>query len=128
MPVQTTNRLTRLPRFYEPGEEPPKPKAKAPKAPKKDANRWQEFNHVVDVVMRDLPPAQLAVWVVLFRDERGGVSKSAQTYIATRCGLSRESVSRAIAGLVRRGLVTILRKGGINKGFSWYRLTHYTKH
>ena len=95
--------------------------------PKRDANRWQELNHFIDVTMRDLTPAQTAVWLTLFRDERKGVSKSAQTDIARRCGLSRESVSRAIVELERLGLVQTIHQGGLNRGFSWYRVTALNK-
>jgi DNA-binding MarR family transcriptional regulator len=77
--------------------------------------------------MRDLTPAQTAVWLTLFRDERKGVSKSAQTYIAERCGLSRESVSRAINELELRGLVQTLHQGGLNQGLSWYRVKALNK-
>ena len=97
------------------------------KAPKKDTSRWNELNQFIDVTMRDLPPAQKAVWLVLFRDERKGVAKSAQSDIARRCGLSRESVSRAIAELERRGLVQTLHQGGLNQGLSWYRVMALNK-
>ena len=95
--------------------------------PKRDANRWKELNMFIDITMRDLTPAQTAVWLTLFRDERKGVSKSAQADIARRCGLSRESVSRAIAELGRRGLVQTLHQGGLNQGLSWYRVTALNK-
>ncbi len=105
--------------------EPAKPERQT--KPKKDASRWQELNQFIDITMRDLTPAQTAVWLVLFRDERKGVSKTAQSDIARRCGLTRESVSRAIAELERRGLVQTLHQGGLNRGLSWYRVTALNK-
>lgn len=106
-----------------------KPESKTPhkKPTKRDGNRWNELNQFIDITMRELTPAQTAVWLTLFRDERKGVSKSAQTYIAERCGLSRESVSRAINELERRGLVQTLHQGGLNQGLSWYRVKALNK-
>jgi len=106
-----------------------KTEAKTPhkKTTKRDGNRWNELNQFIDVTMRELTPAQTAVWLTLFRDERKSVSKSAQTYIAERCGLSRESVSRAINELERRGLVQTLHQGGLNQGLSWYRVRALNK-
>ena len=106
-----------------------KTEAKTPhkKPTKRDGNRWNELNQFIDVTLRELTPAQTAVWLTLFRDERKGVSKSAQTYIAERCGLSRESVSRAINELERRGLVQTLHQGGLNQGLSWYRVKALNK-
>jgi len=105
----------------------PEPKTSDKKTPKRDAGRWNELNTFIDITMRDLTPAQTAVWLTLFRDERKSVSKSAQTDIAKRCGLSRESVSRAIVELERRGLVQTIRQGGLNRGFSWYRVRALNK-
>ena len=103
------------------------PKTPHKKPTKRDGNRWNELNQFIDITMRELTPAQTAVWLTLFRDERKGVSKSAQTYIAERCGLSRESVSRAINELERRGLVQTLHQGGLNQGLSWYRVKALNK-
>ena len=105
----------------------PEPKTPNKKTTKRDGNRWNDLNQFIDITMRDLTPAQTAVWLTLFRDERKGVSKSAQTYIAERCGLSRESVSRAINELERRGLVQKLHQGGLNRGLSWYRVKALNK-
>ena len=105
----------------------PEPKTPNKKTTKRDGNRWNDLNQFIDITMRDLTPAQTAVWLTLFRDERKGVSKSAQTYIAERCGLSRESVSRAINELERRGLVQTLHQGGLNQGLSWYRVKALNK-
>ena len=121
-------RLNDPPPFKPGRSEPAKPESKTKtKAPKKEPNRWQELNNFIDITMRDLTPAQTAVWLVLFRDERRGVSKSAQPDIARRCGLSRESVSRAITELERRGLVQTLHQGGLNRGLSWYHVKALNK-
>jgi predicted transcriptional regulator len=105
----------------------PEPKPDEKKRPKRDQSRWNDLNQFIDVTMRELTPAQTAVWLTLFRDERKGVAKSAQAYIAERCGLSRESVSRAINELQRRGLVQTLHQGGLNQGLSWYRVKALNK-
>ena len=98
------------------------PARRKKKQPKRSGDRWQVFNAFVDQAMQELLPAQRAVWLVLFRDERYGIAKTAQSDVARRCGVSRESVSRAIAELEGRGLIKTLRQGGMNRGMSWYQI------
>tara|TARA_R110000868_G_scaffold391868_1_gene662197 strand:+ start:6696 stop:7079 length:384 start_codon:yes stop_codon:yes gene_type:complete len=100
----------------------PPAKKQRQKKPKNSGQRWQMFNVFVDQIMHELLPAQRAVWLVLFRDERNSVAKTGQSDIAKRCGLSRESVNRAIAELESRGLIKTLHQGGINRGSSWYQV------
>ena len=101
-----------------------KPESKTPhkKPPKRDGNRWNELNQFIDVTMRDLTPAQTAVWLTLFRDCRKGVATTSQSDIARRCGLRRPTVSGAIGELEALGLVTTLHQGGLNRGMSRYRI------
>ena len=94
------------------------PKGKTPDA----AGRFAVVNAFVDASMADLSRTELAVWLCLWRDSRDGVARTAQTYIADRCGCKRESVSRALSGLVERGLVKVVRQGGLNRGMSVYRV------
>ena len=100
----------------------PEPKTSTRKAPKKDANRWQELNQFIDITMRDLLPRQVAVWLTLFRDCRNGVASVSQVYIGERCGLRRPTVSTAIAELEALGLVTTIHTGGVGRGVSKYRV------
>ena len=96
-------------------------------ASKNAGNRWQTLNEFVDVTLKHLRPAEAKVWMVLFRDSRNGLSKVAQTHIAERCGIARESVSRAIKELERKNLVKTVRHGGVNRGLSWYQLRSSTR-
>lgn len=85
-------------------------------------DRFGEFNRFVDVTMRDLPRSELLVWLVLFRDARDGVARTSRTDIARRAGVSTKTVTRAIAALIKRKLVRLLYRGGINRGVSRYAI------
>lgn len=91
-------------------------------ASKTAGNRWEMFNEFIDVTLKDLRPAEAKTWMVLFRDSRNGISKVSQTHIAERCGITRESVSRAIKKLEQRDLVRTVRHGGVNRGLSQYQV------
>ena len=74
-------------------------------------------HYVVDVLMRDLAghdrrPAAFLVYVHLWAETRGAERRSTHTSnsrIAASTGLSRRTVQNAIALLVRRRLVRIIR-------------------
>lgn len=72
--------------------------------------------------MGGLSRAEIAVWFVLFRDARDGIAQTGQTDIARRAGCDRRTVGRALRGLIRRGLVKIIRPGGLNRGPARYRV------
>ena len=73
--------------------------------------------------MQRLTPRPTSVWLCLFRDSRNGVAKSAQVYVAQRCGLKRPTVSTTIGELEALGLVVTIHQGGVNRGLSWYRVS-----
>ena len=50
------------------------------------------------------------------------MTTAAQSYIATRCGLERPTVSTTIGELEALGLVVTIHRGGINRGLSQYRV------
>ena len=89
---------------------------------KKSQERFEILNRFIDDVMASLKPSQVKVWLCLYRDSRDGIAKSAQTYIAKRCGLKRPTVSTTITELEELGLVQTVYQGGVNRGFSWYRV------
>ena len=74
-------------------------------------------HYVVDVLMRDLAghdrrPAAFIVYLRLWAETRGAERRSMRTShsrIATSTGLSRRTVQNALALLVRRRLVRIIR-------------------
>ena len=89
---------------------------------KVSGQRFKMLNDFVDITMQQLTPRQTAVWLRLFRDSRNGTATSEQGYIALRCGLRRPTVSTTIRELEVLGLVVIIYRGGINRGFSRYRV------
>jgi DNA-binding MarR family transcriptional regulator len=72
--------------------------------------------------MAGLTPRQTKVWLVLFRDSREGVARTAQNYIAKRTGLRRPTVSAVIGELAALGLIRIVHAGGLNQGISEYEV------
>jgi hypothetical protein len=80
------------------------------------------LNPLVDLRLRELPRAELAVWLILYRDERGGLSRTSHADLARRGGLSTRAVVDAVKGLRRRGLLETVRRGRLNVGISAHRL------
>jgi hypothetical protein len=88
------------------------------------ASRFDAINYVADSRLAELTPAEVAVWLLLFRDTSGktGTARTAQSYLAARAGCKVLAVKRAIKGLERKRLLTVLHRGGRNRGLSVYRL------
>jgi hypothetical protein len=119
------------------GEEPPPLDAdqgnSAPRRPGKPSrakgerrrvvkSRFLTLNAFVDFTLRELAPAEVAVWLVLFRDSRNGLARTGQVDIARRAGICRKTVGRAIRRLAERGLLRVVRRGRLGSGPSSYRL------
>lgn len=85
-----------------------------------DASRWATLNAFVDTAMADLSRAELAVWLVLYRDVREGAARTGMDDIARRAGCHRGSVVRAVQSLQARGLIRLVRRGRKNGGTSVY--------
>lgn len=86
------------------------------------ADRFAVLNAFVDRSMADLTRAELAVWMVLYRDTRNGTARTSADDIGRRIGVSTRRTLDAIARLRRRELVDRLYKGGLNRGPSVYRV------
>jgi hypothetical protein len=94
-----------------------------PKRPKRmAADRFGVLNAFTDFTMGELSRAEIATWLILYRDTRDGKAKTSQIDIARRAGIDARSVRRAIEGLRRRGLLLIVRRGGLRQGPSTYRV------
>jgi hypothetical protein len=65
----------------------------------KCAARLAFLNNFVDFTLQELTRAELAVWLVLFRDSRGGVAETAMSTISRRAGCSKRAVVTAIKRL-----------------------------
>jgi DNA-binding MarR family transcriptional regulator len=84
--------------------------------------RFGLFNAFVDCSMAGLSRAELAVWLVLFRDCRDGTASTSQSSIAQRAGCNVRTVRRALARLESAGLIKTLFRGGLHRGPSRYRV------
>jgi len=85
-------------------------------------DRFPKLNEFVDRTLRDLSRVETKVWMVLYRDERNGTVQTAQSDIARRAGCSPRAVVTALKRLKGRGLVEVVKQGGLNRGMSIYRI------
>jgi hypothetical protein len=99
-----------------------KPKGKPVVAKAKAGERFVVLNAFVDFALSDLRRAEIAVWLVLYRDTRDGTARTSYDDIARRAGLNRRNVGRALRGLERRGLLKVVHRGGLRRGASRYRV------
>jgi DNA-binding transcriptional ArsR family regulator len=85
--------------------------------------RFAVLNGFVDGVMGTLPRAAALVWVCLWRDTKpDGLARTAVTDLARRVGGDRRTVLRALRLLTDRGLLEVVRRGGLGRGVSAYRV------
>lgn len=101
----------------------PPPKAHGPARGAKDSGRFAVLNAFVDCELAQCSRAEIAAWLVLYRDTRNGTARIAQSCIAKRAGVDPRTVGRALGALQRRGLVRVLRRGGPNAGANLYRVS-----
>jgi len=88
----------------------------------KTRDRFALLNAFVDMTAGELPRSGILVWIILYRDTRDGVARTSQADIARRAGTSKRTVGRAIQDLQRRGLLRVIRRGGLNRGPSHYEV------
>jgi len=88
-------------------------------------SRFKLFNGFVDFDLAKLRRNDLAVWVVLFRltDATTNTARASYQTIAASAGCSAATVKRAVKQLRERGLLRVVRQGGMNKGPSTFRVT-----
>ncbi len=113
------------------GEEPPPldagpPPGKASKAKGKAGERFKVLNAFVDFTLADLSRAEIAVWLILWRDTRDGTARTAYDALARRAGLNRRNVGRAVRRLEQLGLLQVVHRGGLGRGPSRYRVRPLT--
>src|SRR5262245_26378046 len=93
------------------------------KGRKGTGKRFQVINTFADFTLAGLDRAEVAVWLLLWRDTRpDGLARTAQTDLARRAGCSTRTVRRALKSLERAGLVVVAYQGGLNRGLSVYRV------
>ena len=114
-----------------PPMEPPRPRPasttnrKGTEKPKRTAatsNRFGELNAFVDCSMADLSRAELATWLVLWRDTKNGTVRTSMADVARRIGASKRAVVDAVSGLERQGLLIVVYRGGMRRGMNVYRV------
>jgi hypothetical protein len=104
---------------------PPRPeqaKGRNGGAKSKASGRFEMLNRFVDFTLCRLGRAETRVWLILFRDCRDDVAATSQADLARRGGMDRKTVYRALRRLQKRGLVQVVRLGGLRQGVSRYRL------
>jgi DNA-binding MarR family transcriptional regulator len=85
--------------------------------------RFEMLNAFVDQGMGDLSRAEMAVWLILYRDtKRDGTARASLDDLARRGGMNRQTASRAVGRLARRKMLLVIRRGGLNCGPSTYRV------
>lgn len=89
---------------------------------RKTGDRFAVLNSFVDCSMADLSRAELATWLVLYRDTRNGTACTSVDDIGRRAGISKRRTIEAIGKLCRLGLLTRVYRGGLNRGPSLYRV------
>lgn len=95
---------------------------KAKGSAKGAGERFKVLNTFTDFTLRSLRRNEIAVWLVLYRDTRDGTVRTSQTDIMRRAGIGRRTVVRIIRQLETKGLLRIIRRGGLNSGPSTYRV------
>jgi len=102
------------------------PPAKRKTSKRASRLRFEMLNAFVDGGMADLSRAELATWLTLFRDTKlSGIARASLDDIARRAGMDRQTASRAVGRLERRNMLQVIRRGGLNKGPSTYRVFPY---
>ena len=97
--------------------------------PKKRATgeRFSTINSFVDCSLAELSRSEALTWFVLWRDTKDGTVRTSAADIARRIGCSRRAVTDALAGLRKRGLLTLIYRGGMNQGVSVHRVQPLAK-
>ena len=101
--------------------QPNRQRAKVAKG-KPTGDRWQTFNRIIDDILAPLTNAEARALMILFRDARADIARTAQSDIARRAGVSRRAIVDALQSLKQRGLIEIIRRGNLRNGVSEYRI------
>lgn len=85
--------------------------------------RFATINGFVDGRVGSLTRGAALVWLCLWRDTKpNGIARTSMTDLARRCGCDERTVLRSVRTLVDEGLIEVVRKGGLGRGPSEYRV------
>jgi hypothetical protein len=84
--------------------------------------RFATVNEFVDVAMRCLSGVEVKVWLTVWRDTRHGTACVSNRELGLRSGHDERSVRRAVRTLVSGGWLEVVKRGGIGRGASVYRV------
>jgi DNA-binding MarR family transcriptional regulator len=85
--------------------------------------RFKVLNAFADFTLAGLDRAEIAVWLVLWRDTKpDGLARTSQADLARRAGVTDRTVRRAITSLLDAGLLRVVHRGGLRRGVSVYRV------
>jgi hypothetical protein len=94
--------------------------------PSRNRGRWQALNHFADCTMAPLSRGEIAVWLILYRDTKpNGLARVSQADLARRAGADDRTVRRALRRLTKAKLLSVVRRGGLRRGPSTYRVHAY---
>lgn len=95
---------------------------------RKAADRFATLNAFADYSLATLDRAEIAVWLLLWRDTKpDGLARTSQADLARRAGISERTARRAVESLRRSGLLTVAYRGGLRRGVSTYRIRPLTR-
>jgi DNA-binding transcriptional ArsR family regulator len=100
-----------------------KPRKRSKRGSRRHAGRFAVLNGFVDGRMAPLPRAAALVWLALWRDTKAdGLARTAVSDLARRVGVDRRTVLRALRQLEDEQLLDVVRRGGLGRGVSAYRV------
>jgi hypothetical protein len=98
-------------------------KGKKKSGKRKTGERFQTINAFVDFTLATLTPAECKTWVILWRDTKpNGLAETSQADLARRAGISDRAVRSAVKLLESKGLLKVVKRGGLRKGVSVYQV------
>jgi predicted DNA-binding transcriptional regulator len=107
----------------QPTTDPPdktEPKEKANR--RKAGDRFRILNAFADFTLAGLNRNEIAVWLLLWRDTRDGTARTSQADLARRAGVSDRTIRTTLRSLSSKQLLRVVRRGGIGRGASAYRI------
>jgi DNA-binding transcriptional ArsR family regulator len=97
--------------------------ATQPDAKRAAARRFAILNQFADSSARLVNTTAQACWWILYREtKRDGLATITHQRIAECVGVSRQTATRALGRLERARLLTVVRRGGWQRGTSTYQV------